>query len=159
MIVYSRLILPVHLSVNHYHFSQLEKLISLLHNWRNIPIPDEVQSGSSRSDDQSQAKPGKQASTCDAAFRTFCGNFNLFLPLEASACEQLEKLIRTVWERPIKTLFVSKYTMEVTGIMRQTVENAITSVSQVSLLNCVASFFDTKPISNLCTIRFMRQHL
>lgn len=44
---------------------------------------------------------------------------------------QLEKLIGAVWGKPIKMLFLSRYAMEVTGIMRQTVENALTSVSQV----------------------------
>lgn len=71
----------------------------------------------------------------DAAFQTFCSSCNLRLPLEETAYGQLEKLIGTVWDKSIKTLFLSRYAMEVTGIMRQMVENALTSVGQVNPLS------------------------
>ena len=78
-----------------------------------------------------QAK--KQESTFDAEFQTFCNSCNLSLPLKDSTYGQLKKLIDSVWDMPIKTLFVSRNTMEMTGVMRQTVENALTSVNQVNL--------------------------
>lgn len=110
-------------------FSQLEQLVSLLHNWMNIPMPDNFKLRNS--DDQD--KESDQGSTFDAAFQTFCSKCNLRLPLEDSSYGKLERLIGSVWDMPIKTLFLSRYTMEVVGVMRQTVENALTSVNQVNL--------------------------
>ena len=107
--------------------SQLLQLISSLHNWRNIPLPSDFEL-----DDQTKRN---QDSTLDSAFQTFCNSCNLRLPLDETAYGQLEKLIGGVWDKPIKTFFLSRYIMEVTGIMRQTVENALTSVSQVNLLS------------------------
>jgi hypothetical protein len=69
----------------------------------------------------------------DAAFQTFCSSCNLHLPLEEEAYGRLKKMIATVWDKPIKTLFLSRHAMEVTGIMKQTVENVLTSVNQVNL--------------------------
>ena len=107
--------------------SQLLQLVSSLHNWRNIPLPSDFEL-----DDQTKRN---QESTLDAAFQTFCSSCNLRLPLDETTYGQLEKLVGAVWDKPIKTLFLSRYAMEVTGIMRQTVENVLTSVNQVNLLS------------------------
>ena len=81
----------------------------------------------------------------EAAFQTFCSSCNLCLPLEDSNYGQLEKLIGAVWDKPIKMLFLSRCAMEVTGILRQTVENALTSVSQVNLMSLHASSLVLSP--------------
>lgn len=123
-------------------FSQLLQLVSLLHTWRNIPIPSDFDHGGN-TDDQA-----KKDSIIDAAFQTFCSScdVDLSLPLEDCTYGQLEKLISTVWDKPIKTLFLSRYALEVTGIMRQTVGNALTSVSQVNLVS-IARSLDARIVS------------
>ena len=108
---------------------KLKQLLSVLHNWRDIPKPDFWKDEALElSVDLDVFKP---------VFQTFRRSCKLCLPVEESTFVQVEELIATVWEKPIKTLYVSRSDLEVTGIMRRIVENAHTSVSQVYMLNLV----------------------
>ena len=103
----------------------MEQLVLVLRGWKSIPKPDIWK------DDQTQQLTIELAAF-EPVFQNFRSSYKLFLPVEESTYTQIEELIATVWGKPIKTLYVSRSDLEVTGVMRQTVENAHISVSQVS---------------------------
>ena len=67
----------------------------------------------------------------ESVFQNFRSCYKLCLPLEDVTYQQVKELIAATWEKPIRTLYVSRNHLEMIGVMRRTVENACVSANQV----------------------------
>lgn len=117
-----------------------------LRNWRNIPKPDFWKV------DNAQEETTAELATFETAFQTFRCSYKLVFPVEDSTYTGVQELIATVWGEPIKTLFVSRNDLEVTRIMRRTVENAQMSINQVQNMDVEYPYCLVVPLYYTCHV-------